>query len=64
MNFFSVYVISYVFLAALATETTFFAHKFNMMRLVVVLFVALCLYRFLAQLLARSAMPYRQTRLT
>jgi hypothetical protein len=64
MNFFSVYVISYVFLAALATETTFFAHKFNMMRLVVVFFIALCLYQFLVRLLAGSPLAYRQPRLS
>ena len=64
MNFFTVYVISYVFLGALATETAFFAHKFNMMRLVAVFFVVLCLYRFLARLLAGPASAYRQTSLS
>jgi hypothetical protein len=64
MNFFAVYVISYVFLAALATETAFFAHKVNMMRLLIVFFIALCLYQFVARLLAGPAMAYRQTRLS
>ena len=52
LNFFSVYVISYVFLGAVATETAFFAHNLNMMRLIFIFFVALCLFKFLARLLA------------
>lgn len=64
MNIFTVYVTSYVFLAGLATEAAFFAHKLNMIRLVVVFFTALCLYQFLTRLLAGHALAYRQPRLT
>ena len=64
MNFFAVYVISYVFLGALATETAFFAHKLNMLRLVAVVFAALCLFQFLTRLSAGPMMAYRQKRLT
>lgn len=64
MNFFTVYVISYVFLGALGTESAFFAHHVNMMRLVVVLFVALCCYQFVARLLAGPALAHRQMRLS
>ena len=50
LNFFSVYVMVYVFLAALGTETAFFAHKLNMMRLIAALFVALIAYRIFLHL--------------
>ena len=51
-NIFSVYVMAYVFYAALGTEAVFFAHKFNMMRLLLVLFVALIAYRIFVRLIS------------
>jgi len=60
MNWFTVYVVSYVFLGALATETAFFAHKANMLRLVFLFFVGLCLFHFVARLLQGPPTAYRQ----
>lgn len=60
LNFFSVYVMAYVFLAALGTETAFFAHKLNMIRLVAVLFVGLFAYRMIMHLIAGSHMAVRR----
>ncbi len=59
VNFFTVYVMAYVFFAALGTETAFFAHKFNMMRLIAVLFVALIAYRIFLRLGAGPRMVER-----
>ena len=64
MNFFSVYVISYVFLGALATEKAFFAHNLNMMRLIFIVFVMLCFFQFVARLLARPMPTSRQLKAT
>jgi hypothetical protein len=61
-NFFTIYVMAYVFLAALATETAFFAHKFNMLRVVTLMFIALCVYKFVTGLAAGPANAYRQKR--
>ena len=60
LNFFSVYVMGYVFLAALGTETAFFAHKLNMTRLVAVLFVALVAYRMILRLASNSPLAARR----
>lgn len=60
LNFFSVYVMAYVFLAALGTETAFFAHKLNMMRLIAVLFILLVAYRMILRLAAGPSMTERR----
>jgi hypothetical protein len=63
LNFFSLYVMAYVFLAALGTETAFFAHKLNMMRVIAVLFVILVAYRMVRRLASSPRFAERRLQL-
>ncbi len=59
MNFFTVYIVCYVFLRALGTEAAFFTDKLEMLRTTAVLFVGLCLYRVVCKVVAEPYMVRR-----